>query len=449
MILRRIIMSNKNSLFELHCKKIRALLRTSNPESLEEVIEQAKKIIQSEEDCRSIFLYDDTITTVQLLEEFLDAFDTSKLLYCSFLQFFCFPTSPWMEKTYVLDLSNIKLRRLPENFRYFSNLRFLYLNNCGLVEFPHLIQGYSNLIDLEICDNLIAQIPTQESIPMSIQYLDISGNPISRIGKELQHLYSLVRFNCSNISNQLVLDKELFSLSSLQEIHLCNIDYLVFEKDIHFCSKELFCDISQSRMTHFLSGVNHIRIDESQILQHCREDVSKSGIRFIEVNNITSEKTLEQIVNLLEYPTIIDDRLFWKIKLWVPIKWFCQLATLKRRFLVDTLDSNVRRYIENNRKQFSLLQYRTFEQLIDIGLLDSYPARTPFPKIQTWTSPILNSDYVECPISVLNSKMVDIFLSPMVKCLEISYETSAYSMGLSPFVKHLSNITELLINTSF
>ena len=133
----------------------------------------------------------------------------------------------------ILDLSSNEITCIRKrDLKKFAHLEVLWLNsnrmgysqNCHINRQNYLSQNeYSfdsleNLKMLSLADNKLKQV-TRNSLPTTLEYLDISQNPITKIcSNDLSHLKNLRMFDGANLCNSLACK------------HLLHVDYDVFEK---------------------------------------------------------------------------------------------------------------------------------------------------------------------------------------------------------------------------
>lgn len=84
----------------------------------------------------------------------------------------------------VLDLSNQKLTKLPENIAKLTNLTEINLSNNKITTFPTDLLNIKTLISLNLGNNNISSIPTNTVIPSTIQNLNLTGNNLSSTDME-------------------------------------------------------------------------------------------------------------------------------------------------------------------------------------------------------------------------------------------------------------------------
>ncbi|MHA1820056.1 MAG: leucine-rich repeat domain-containing protein [Promethearchaeota archaeon] len=97
-----------------------------------------------------------------------------------------------------LDLSDngdLPLEQLNLVLPKLSNLKYLYLNNCGLKEIPNLSEN-EHIISLKLRNNQIGEIANLERCNR-LRYLDLSGNKIHKI-EGLNRLYELIVLHLEN-----------------------------------------------------------------------------------------------------------------------------------------------------------------------------------------------------------------------------------------------------------
>lgn len=111
-----------------------------------------------------------------------------------------------LEKLEFLDLDNNPLTHAP-TFSNMPDLKYLYLRNTGLAEFPASLLNLSELDVVDLRDNLIVTIPTDVfEAPLEVTAsLNLQGNPLSEESLELLRRYYLqTGINMGTITDDLV-----------------------------------------------------------------------------------------------------------------------------------------------------------------------------------------------------------------------------------------------------
>ena len=100
----------------------------------------------------------------------------------------------------LLDLSNNKISRLPENFGDFKALKILFLSNNHFTEFPKVVANCPNLTMIGFKSNQITTIP-EDAFPKQLQWLILTDNKIAALPKSIGECFKLQK--CALAGNQL------------------------------------------------------------------------------------------------------------------------------------------------------------------------------------------------------------------------------------------------------
>lgn len=116
-----------------------------------------------------------------------------------------------------IDLSEIKLGTAPESLAQLSELRRLYLSDCGITNFPVFTAGLVSLEYLNLDRNAIASLP--DSLPTSLRWLRLNSNKLVVLPESIGTLSRLQRLYLEN--NRLTgLPDSLVQLKELEDINL-------------------------------------------------------------------------------------------------------------------------------------------------------------------------------------------------------------------------------------
>ena len=113
-----------------------------------------------------------------------------------------------------LDLSNLGLSTLPENFGSLEKLKWLFLDDNKLTTLPESISNLQELRGLYIKGNHLSSLPSGICALENLRELDLSENSLSEIPSEIEKLQQLSELHLS--SNKLKsLPVELSQLPNL------------------------------------------------------------------------------------------------------------------------------------------------------------------------------------------------------------------------------------------
>ena len=98
----------------------------------------------------------------------------------------------------VLDLSNQKINKLPQNIASLKNLKEIYLNNNNMHEFPAEILQLKHLVRIDMQNNLITKLPENISNLTNLEILNLANNSLTSLPEgitQLTKLNSLILIN--------------------------------------------------------------------------------------------------------------------------------------------------------------------------------------------------------------------------------------------------------------
>ncbi|KAJ8752001.1 hypothetical protein K2173_001027 [Erythroxylum novogranatense] len=96
-----------------------------------------------------------------------------------------------------VDLSNRRLRFLPEAFGKIHGLTVLDLSSNQLEMIPDSIAGLENLEELNLASNLLERLPDSIGLLQNLKILDVSGNKLDALPDSICHCRSLLELNVS------------------------------------------------------------------------------------------------------------------------------------------------------------------------------------------------------------------------------------------------------------
>lgn len=122
-----------------------------------------------------------------------------------------------------LDLSNQKLKKIPNEVFEFQNLKTLNLSNNKLTELPKEIGLLPKLEELDLSKNKIEEIPKEIGKLIRLSILKLRGNKLYDLPKEIGELARLetVDFNGNPIWR---LPKEISSCTNLKFMDIRNTE---------------------------------------------------------------------------------------------------------------------------------------------------------------------------------------------------------------------------------
>ena len=118
-----------------------------------------------------------------------------------------------------LDLSGIKLSKIPEEIEALSHLARLYLSGCGLTEIPNTVSEAKELVYLNLDRNRIQSLP--EQLPLGLRWLRLNGNGLTSVPETIGKLGDLRRIYLND--NALAsLPASFALLEALEDVALAN-----------------------------------------------------------------------------------------------------------------------------------------------------------------------------------------------------------------------------------
>jgi len=120
-----------------------------------------------------------------------------------------------------LFLSNNQLRELPEAIASLTQLQKLFLSNNQLRELPETIASLTQLQELYLSNNKLTELPEAIASLTQLQLLNLHNNKLTELPEAIASLTQLQELYLNN--NQLTeLPEALTSLTQLQRLHLSN-----------------------------------------------------------------------------------------------------------------------------------------------------------------------------------------------------------------------------------
>ncbi|MEZ2230843.1 leucine-rich repeat protein [Microcoleus sp.] len=120
-----------------------------------------------------------------------------------------------------LDLSDMKLTKLPEALASLTQLQVLYVRNNQLRELPEALASLTQLQRFDLSSNQLRELPEALASLTQLQVIDLSSNQLTELPEALVFLTRLRWLYLEN--NQLTeLPEALASLTQLQRLYLNN-----------------------------------------------------------------------------------------------------------------------------------------------------------------------------------------------------------------------------------
>ncbi|KAJ4850871.1 Plant intracellular Ras-group- LRR protein 1 [Turnera subulata] len=97
----------------------------------------------------------------------------------------------------IVDLSDRKLKILPEAFGKILGLKVLNLANNQLVAIPDSVAGLKNLEEFRVASNMLETLPDSIGLLENLKILDVSSNKLEALPDSICHCRSLVELDAS------------------------------------------------------------------------------------------------------------------------------------------------------------------------------------------------------------------------------------------------------------
>jgi internalin A len=161
--------------------------------------------------------------------------------------------------TGVLDLTSLKLHKIPEEVFELTQLETLHLHGNEISEIPKEIGKLTQLRDLDISRNEIKEIPIEIGALIRLKDLDLSGNQIREIPKEIGLLTRLetLYLNENQINE---IPKEIGALKRLEILHL-------YENQISQIPKAISKLVQLNDLNLSLNNIRELSEEITQISQ--------------------------------------------------------------------------------------------------------------------------------------------------------------------------------------
>lgn len=127
-------------------------------------------------------------------------------------------------KSKFLDLSNLRLKSIPQELWYLTNLSTLYLQDNQLTSISTEIGNLTNLTRLNLVVNQITSIPKEIGNLINLTHLHLGGNKLTSIPEEIGNLTNLTYLGLGG--NQLTSIPETI-------VNLTNLIYLDLQNNPH------------------------------------------------------------------------------------------------------------------------------------------------------------------------------------------------------------------------
>jgi internalin A len=134
-----------------------------------------------------------------------------------------------MENNFIvgLNLKNVDIKDIINQILEIETLKYLYLNNVNICFEDRLFFKCQNLQSLDLSGNGLKELPKELFELKNLQSLDLSGNGLKELPKELFELKNLQSLNISG-NGLKELPKELFELSRLSQLIIYD-EYSVYK----------------------------------------------------------------------------------------------------------------------------------------------------------------------------------------------------------------------------
>ena len=127
----------------------------------------------------------------------------------------------WREGATTLNLSDLKLTKLPKAIASLTQLQQLYLHNNQLTKLPEAIASLTQLQQLHVHNNQLTELPEAIASLTQLQQLNLNNNQLTKLPEAIASLTHLRVLNLNN--NQLTeLPEAIASFKHLRLLYLNN-----------------------------------------------------------------------------------------------------------------------------------------------------------------------------------------------------------------------------------
>lgn len=189
---------------------------------------KAKKLITSAEEINTLIQKD---TNLHILWEAIQKeIDVPSLETIEEISFYMSENTDLLDEIISIDLSGVQMTSVPEEFKFLTNLQFLYLNDNFIKSVPWEIGNFEDLQRLHLSNNELKCIPREVKNLSNLQFCYLDRNQLEALPSELGECRNLIELDLSN--NQLkAVPRELGNCLNLQYLYLCGNQLKKIPKD--------------------------------------------------------------------------------------------------------------------------------------------------------------------------------------------------------------------------
>ena len=170
----------------------------------------------------------------------------------------------------VLDLSNNKFQRLPEQLGGLNNLAYLNISSNQVVSLPATLNGLLSLQILNLENNAFRSIPSEVFQLNSLEYLFLEGITLKIFPEEIGQLSGLKRLSIRNCGLKEI-PASVLSLDKLERLILSNNQIVDVPSSLKKLKQINFLDLSANRIKSgiepiiSLNKLNHLDLSTNPI----------------------------------------------------------------------------------------------------------------------------------------------------------------------------------------
>jgi hypothetical protein len=154
----------------------------------------------------------------------------------------------------LLILSDMELRKLPDDIASLNQLKWLNLQDNQLRELPEVIASLTQLQGLELSNNQLREMPEAIASLTQLQTLNLNNNQLTELPEAIPSLTQLQTLNLSN--NQLTeLPEAIASLTQLRMLYLSNNQLTQLPEEIASLTQLKELNLSQNQLTELPEAI--------------------------------------------------------------------------------------------------------------------------------------------------------------------------------------------------
>ena len=190
----------------------------------------------------------------------------------------------------ILDLSNMKLRELPEAIASLTQFQRLYLNNNQLTKLPEALTSLTQLRRLELSNNQLTELPEAIASLTQLQVLDLQKNQLRELPEALASLTQLEKLKISD--NKLTeLPEAIASLTHLRQLYLHNNQLRELPEAITSLTRLQRLNLSNNQLTELpevitsLTRLKRLNLSNNQLTELPEAIASLTQLQWLNLKN--------------------------------------------------------------------------------------------------------------------------------------------------------------------